>query len=169
MRSDPPPLAGAAPVVGLRGHVSDAGHLEPGGLQRADRRLAPGAGALHEHLDLLEPVLHALLCGRLGGHLRGERRGLAGALESGTARGLPGDHVALAVRQRDDGVVERSLDVGLAVGDVLADPAAWTPTSCSCLGHLVLAYLLLLGDLAAPRSLAAARVRLCALAAHWQP
>ena len=43
MLLDAPPLARAAAVVGLRGHVLDAGDLEAGGLERADRRLAAGA------------------------------------------------------------------------------------------------------------------------------
>ena len=41
---DPPPLAGTAAVVRLRGDVLDAGDLEAGGLQRADRGLAARKG-----------------------------------------------------------------------------------------------------------------------------
>src|ERR671921_2702798 len=94
---DPPPLARAAPVVGLRGDVLDAGDLEPCGLQRTDRGLAARARALHEDLDLLQALLDALAGCGVGGDLRGERRRLAGALEAGAAGGLPGDDVALAV------------------------------------------------------------------------
>src|SRR5215207_11238946 len=101
---DPPPLAWAAAVVCLWGDVAHAGDLEPGGLQRADRGLAARARALHEDLDLLHALLDALAGGRVGRHLRGERRRLAGALEPGAAGGLPRDHVALAVRQGDDRV-----------------------------------------------------------------
>ena len=123
--SDTPPLARPAAVVGLRGHVLDRRDLEAGRLQRADRGLAAGARALHEHLDLLEAVLHALARGGVGGHLRRERRGLARALEAGAAGGLPRDHVAVLVGQRHDRVVEARLDVGLAEGHVLPDaPAA---------------------------------------------
>src|SRR5262249_58603861 len=88
-----------------------------------DRRLAAGAGALREDLDSLQSVLHSLLRGRVGGHLGGERRRLAGSLEAGRPGGLPGDHVALGVRERDDRVVERSLDMRLPIGDVLPNPA----------------------------------------------
>src|SRR5205085_5203166 len=87
------------------------------------RGLASGARTLHEDLDLLEAVLHALPRARVGGDLRGERRRLARALEPGRAGGLPRDHVALLVGQRDDRVVEARLDVRLANGDVLADAA----------------------------------------------
>src|SRR3954470_18560607 len=106
---DPAPLAGAAAVVCLRGDVLDARDLEPGGLQAADRGLAPGARALDEDLDLLHALLDALAGRGVGRHLRGERRRLAGALETGAAGGLPRDHVAVAIRERDDRVVERSL------------------------------------------------------------
>src|SRR3712207_728410 len=96
---DPPPLAGAATVVRLRGDVADAGDLEAGGLQGADRGLAARARALDEDLDLLQSLLDALAGGRVGGDLRGERRRLARALETGAAGGLPGDDVALADRK----------------------------------------------------------------------
>src|SRR5450759_5148246 len=66
---DPPPLAGAAAVVGLRGDVLDARHLEAGRLQGADRGLATRAGALDVYLDLLEPLLEPLARRRVGGHL----------------------------------------------------------------------------------------------------
>src|SRR4051794_16579650 len=82
---DAPPLLRPAAVVGLRRDVLDRGHVEAGGLQRADRRLAAGAGALGEDLDPLQAVLHALLGGGVGGHLGGERRRLAGAFEAGRA------------------------------------------------------------------------------------
>src|ERR671939_1517195 len=121
---DPPPLARPDAVVRLRGDVLDAEDLEPGGLERADRRLAPGARALDEDLDLLEAVLHALAGAGVGGHLGGERRRLARALEARRAGRLPGDDVSLLVRQRHDGVVERRLDVRLADRDVLADATA---------------------------------------------
>src|SRR5215210_8275441 len=106
MRLDPSPLAGAAAVVCLWGDVLDAGDLEPGGLQGADRGLAARAGALDVDLDLLQPLLDALAGRGVGGHLRGERRRLAGALEAGAAGGLPREDVAFAVGEGNDGVVE---------------------------------------------------------------
>src|ERR671929_1401333 len=123
---NPSPLPGAAAVVCLGSDVLDAGDLEPGGLERADRGLAAGARALDEDLDLLHALLDALAGGRVGRHLGGERSRLAGALEAGAAGGLPGDHVAVAVGQRDDRVVEGRLDVRLADRDVLLDLAATT-------------------------------------------
>src|ERR1044071_1361445 len=124
--SDPPPLPGAAAVVCLWGDVPHAGDLEACGLQRPDRGLAARARALHEDLDLLHALLDALAGGRVGRHLSGEGSRLAGALEAGAAGGLPSDHVALAVGEGDDRVVEAGLDVRLADRDVLLDAAAAT-------------------------------------------
>src|SRR5947207_90248 len=125
---DAPPLLGPNAVVGLRSDVLDPKDLEPRGLQRANRGLAARARPLHEDLDLLQPVLHALAGAGVGGHLGGEGRRLAGALEAGRAGGFPRDHVALVVGQRDDRVVERRLDVRLADGDVLAHATARATT-----------------------------------------
>src|ERR687891_2869700 len=121
---DPPPLLRPHAVVGLRRDVADAEDLEPGRLERADRGLAPGARALDEDLDLLEPVLHALARARVGRHLGGKGGGLTRALETGRAGALPRDDVPFLVGQGDDRVVEGRLDVRLADGDVLLDPAA---------------------------------------------
>src|SRR5205085_3663752 len=108
---DAPPFAGADAVVCLRRDVLDGQDLETGGLERADRRLAAGAGTFDEDLHLLEAVLHALASCGVGRHLRGERRRLARALEARGTGGLPRDDVPLAVGERDDGVVEARLDV----------------------------------------------------------
>src|SRR6266567_4531062 len=120
---DAPSLSRANAVVRLRRHVLDTEDLEACSLQRANRGLTPRARALHEDLDLLQAVLHALACTRVGGHLCGERRRLTRALEASRAGGLPGDHVAFLVGERDDRVVERRLDVCLSDRDVLSDAA----------------------------------------------
>src|SRR5436305_988295 len=131
------PLARTTAVVGLRGDVLDAGDLQPGGLERADRRLASGTRALDIDLHLLKALLHALASGGVGGDLGGERGRLARALEARAPGRFPGQHVALDVGEGDDRVVERGLDVGLAHWDVLLGPAAaarWAPRS----GHYFL-------------------------------
>src|SRR5215475_5933631 len=120
---DAPPLLLADAVVRLRRDVLDAEDLEAGRLERADRGLTAGAGSLHEDLDLLQAVLHALAGARVGGDLRGERRRLARALEARRAGRLPRDHIPVLVGEGDDRVVERGLDARLADRDVLADAA----------------------------------------------
>src|SRR5580658_10413895 len=69
-------------------------------------------------------MLDALACRRVSGDLGRKRGRLARSLEAGATRRLPRDHVALPIGERDDGVIERSLDVGLAHGDVLANAPA---------------------------------------------
>src|SRR5215216_315125 len=128
--SDSPPLAGANPVVGLRGDVLHRGHLKAGGLQRADRGVAAGTGPLRVDLHALETVLHALAGGGVSGYLRRERGRLARALEAGRAGGLPADHVAVGVGDGHDRVVEARLDVCDSVGDVLLDAPARAAPSC---------------------------------------
>ena len=49
--------------------------------------------------------------GTLRGHLRGERRALARATETGTAGRSPAQGITLAIGNRDDGVVEGRVDV----------------------------------------------------------
>src|SRR6478609_6966628 len=112
-------LGRAAAVVRGRGHVLDGADLEADRTQGPDRGLAARARALDEDIDLLHAVVHRPAPGGLGGHLRGERGGLARALEADGAGRGPRDHRAGGVGDGDDGVVERALDVGLAHSDVL--------------------------------------------------
>src|SRR5690606_9021301 len=137
--SDAAALRRAAAVVRGRGDVLDGADLEARGLQGADRGLTTGARPLDEHVDLAHAVLLGAAGGRLGGHLRGERRGLPGALEADVAGGGPGDHVAGRVGDRHDRVVERALDVRVAVSDVLLFLAAHLLGSAltSLGGHLL--------------------------------
>src|SRR5262245_10924908 len=118
--SDAAPLGGAAAVVRNGGDVGDRGDLEAGRLERPDRLLAAGAGALHVDLDLAHAVLHRALRGAVGGEGCCVRGALAGALEPGNAGRAPADHRTGEVRDRDDRVVERRLDVDVALGDVLS-------------------------------------------------
>src|SRR3954466_2290857 len=117
--SDAAALGRTATVVGRRGDVLDGPHLEAGRLQRTDRRPPARARTLDEHVDLAHAVLLRTPRGGLGGHLRRERRRLARALEADLAGGRPRDHRTGRVGDRDDRVVERALDVGVPVGDVL--------------------------------------------------
>src|SRR6266705_2647602 len=168
-----PPLDAAAfarpaAVVRHRRHVLDPGDLEPGRGERPDRRLAARAGALHEHVDLLQTVLLSTASGLLGCQLSGERRRLPRALEPDVAGAGPRDRVALQVGDRDDRVVERRLDVRLTVQDVLL------LTALRLLGlwlrhrfgtPLLLRLGLLLAGDRLLRTLAGARVRMRALPA----
>ena len=81
--------------------------------------VAGGTSIPYEHLVLTTGSVPRRLPGSIGGELRGERGALARTLEADMARGRPGDHVARGVGDRDDRVVERGLDVRVAVRDVL--------------------------------------------------
>src|SRR3954454_10959009 len=107
--SDATALRRAAAVVRGGGDVLDRADLQAGGLDGADRGLAAGARTLHEDVDLAHAVLLGATRGGLGGHLRGERSRLAGALEADLAGGRPRDHRTGRVGDRDDGVVEGAL------------------------------------------------------------
>src|SRR5262245_8854764 len=117
--SDAAALGRPAAVVGRGRDVLDGADLEADRTQGPDRRLAARARTLDEDVDLLHAVLHRPATRGLGGHLRGERGGLARALEADGAGRGPRDHRTGRVGDRDDRVVERALDVGLAHGDVL--------------------------------------------------
>src|SRR5207237_3249774 len=93
-RLDAPPLGWAASVVRYRCDVVDGAHLETRSLQRANGRLPTRTGAAHEDLDRPHPVLHGAPRRRFGGHLGGEGRRLAAALEALRPRRTPRDDVA---------------------------------------------------------------------------
>src|SRR4051812_5778614 len=113
-------------------------------------------------------MLHPLARARVGGDLRCERRRLARALESGRARRFPRDDVPVLVGEGDDRVVERSLDVRLADGDVLADAAARATTGRLTTGRGQLLACLLAAADRLLRPLAGARVGLRPLTVHGQ-
>src|SRR5262249_27298347 len=87
-------------------------------------------------------VLDPLAGGRVGRHLGRERSRLARALEARATGRLPRDHVALAVGQGHDRVVERGLDVRLADRDVLADAAAPALRPTRSWTHFLVAFFL---------------------------
>ena len=161
----PPPLLGAAAVVRDGGDVLDAGDLDAGGGQRADGGLAARARARG---PARRPGARRAPwpAWRTARRPAGRRTGwtCAEPLKPDVAGRGPGEDVALGVGDRDDGVVERALDVGDAEGDVLAlalagpagRPRAWWAWP-------LLAHLLLSGD-GLLRALAGAGVGVGALA-----
>src|SRR5512145_2198862 len=103
-KSNAAPLSRAAAVVWNRCHVPDRLDVDAGGLERADRLLAYGARTAHQHVDRANAEVAGLVPGALRRHLRGERCALARALEPGASGRGPGDHVAVRIADRDDGV-----------------------------------------------------------------
>ena len=103
------------------GVVLDRGHVEAGCLQRADRGAGPSRRPWRPRPS---PGRAPCPSWRLRRRSGPRTACSCAALEAGAARRLPGDHGALGVGRGHDRVVEGSLDVGLAVGDVLLGPAA---------------------------------------------
>src|SRR5690606_5420603 len=118
--SDAATLGRTAAVMGDRRHVANRGDVEADGGQRAQRRFAPRAGALHLDLQGAHAVFLRLAAGILGGQLGGIGGRFARPLEAHGAGGRPRDGVALHVRDQDLGVVERGVHMRHASGDVLA-------------------------------------------------
>src|SRR5690606_14135899 len=107
----------AASVVRDGRHVDDVDDLVADVVQRTNGGLPTRTRALDAHFQRLDAVVERSTAGLLGGHLGGERGRLARTAETRAARSRPGKRVALAIGDRNDGVVERSVDVGDAVGD----------------------------------------------------
>src|SRR5438094_1573331 len=163
---DPPLLGRPAPIVRDRRHVADRADLQARRGERLDRGLAPRAGALHAHVHAPDAQIHRFAGRLLGRHGGGERGRLLGALESGLARGSPGEGVRLHLRDRDERVIERRRDVGHAFG--LDHLLGALRARCFRLCHLLFQEGLLLARNRAPRPLLGARVGVRALAAHRQ-
>src|SRR6476660_1971642 len=112
-----PALRRAAPVVRDRCDVADGLHLDADGLQGANRGFASGAGPLHLYVDRPQPIgLRGVA--RVDGGLRCRKgRPLPRSLEADAAGARPGNHVPLGIGDRDVRVVERGVDVHVAMMD----------------------------------------------------
>ena len=115
------PLGRPAAVMRNRCDVGDRADLQADRVQRAHCGFAAWSRALDAHFDVFHAALLRRATAALRRHLSGERRRLARALESGVAGRSPGERVALPVGDRDDGVVERRVDMRDTLGDVLLD------------------------------------------------
>src|SRR5206468_1903068 len=100
-----------AAVVRDGGDVLDRLDLHSRRLQGADRRLAAGSRPLDPDLERAQPVLLGRVGGGLSRDLRREGSPLAGALEPVLPGAAPRQDVPLHVRDADDRVVERGVDV----------------------------------------------------------
>src|SRR5712691_4234625 len=133
--SDPAPLGRAAAIVRNRGDVLDRANLQACRLQGADGGFPARPWTLHENVDLAHAVLHRTARGGLGGHLSGEWRRLTRTLESDLAGRCPRNNAAAGVGDGDDGVVERALDMGVPVSNVLSFLAAYFLDAGTALGR----------------------------------
>ncbi|MEY2770505.1 MAG: hypothetical protein RIQ38_924 [Pseudomonadota bacterium] len=114
-------LLRAAAVVRDRGHVRDGRDADAQSTQGAHRRLAARTGAFDLDVEILDALFHCSATGHFRGHLGSEGRRFARTLEALATGRCPRQSIALAVGDGDDGVIERSVNVSDAVGNVLAD------------------------------------------------
>ena len=103
-----------------RRDVFDGFHFEAGGFERGDRAFAAAARAFHFHFYFFDAVLLGFVGRLLSGHLAGERRAFAAALETARAGAGPAERVAFGICDRDGRVIERRLDVSDTDRDVAA-------------------------------------------------
>ena len=113
-------LGGRQPLCGIGVMSSMLVIFSPQPLSARTADSRPGPGPPTRTSTFFRPCSCAATASLLGGDLRGERRALARAAEAATTRGRPGQRVALAVGDRDDRVVEGSMDMRDAVEHVLA-------------------------------------------------
>src|SRR5690349_11586090 len=110
------------------------------GAQRSNGRLASCARAGDHHVDGLEPVDAGLLRAVFGGELCRKRSAFSASFEIDVTGAGPTKNVALRIADRHDRVVERRVNVRLAVcdGSLFFGLALGCSFSCHLLGHLLL-------------------------------
>ena len=140
LRSDTATLLRAATVVWDRGHIGNGCDADTQCPQGANRRLATRTGALDFDVEVLDALFLSRTASNFGSDLGSERCRFARTFETLSTRRCPRQGIALAVRDGDDGVVERSMHVGNAVSNVFADFFAHTLSGavglCFCHGGL---------------------------------
>jgi hypothetical protein len=81
-------------------------------------RLPTTSGAVHFDFHFADPEFLSILRTDLGGPLGGKGSALSATLEADRSSRSPGQHVAVAVGDRHDGVVEAALNVDNPLRDV---------------------------------------------------
>jgi len=121
--SDAATFRRTAAVVRNRRGITDRTHFNSRSRQGADRGLATGTRTADVDFDGANAVIARHVGGVHCGLLRSKRRAFTRTAEAQRSRTLPGQNVSVGVRDGDDGVVERRLDVRHPKGNVLALPA----------------------------------------------
>ena len=96
-------------------HVSNREDFEARILESADGRFTAATGTLNADVHLAHAEVESLVSGSFGSELGGKRSALAGTLETGVTGGAPSDDITTSVGDRDDCVVEGSVDAGDAL------------------------------------------------------
>jgi len=89
--------------------------------QSANRRFTTRTRTLDFNVKVLDALIQSCTSGHFRCYLGSKRSGLARALETLTTGRRPRQSIALAIGNRDDGVVERCMHVCNTVCNILAD------------------------------------------------
>jgi len=134
--SDAATLLRAAAIVWDWGHISDGSDADTQSPQGTNRRFTTWAGALDLDVEVLDALFLRSTACNFRGDLGSKGGRFARTLEALSTGRCPRQGIALAVRDGDDGVVERSVNVCNAVCNVFADFFADTLSSavglCFC-------------------------------------
>src|SRR3989344_2844081 len=120
-RLDTTTLLRAAAVVRHWRHVRNRRDADAQGTQCADRRFTARTGTLDFNVKVLDTLIDGSAAGHFRSHLGCEWGGLARTLETLSTGRCPRQGIALAIGDRDDGVVERGVHVCNTVRNVLPD------------------------------------------------
>jgi hypothetical protein len=108
------------------------------GRKRTNRRFTTWTWAFDSDVKILDTLLLRSPSCNLGGNLRGKWRALARALEALTTTRCPSQSTTLTVGDRNDGVVERSVNVGNPIRHVFSNLLSHTLCGCiRCLSHMI--------------------------------
>src|SRR5579859_5901232 len=118
-KSDSAAFRRTASVVRNRSSVLDVPHFDSSGGQGSDGGLASGTRATDAYFDAADAVIAGHTGGVRSCLLGGEWGTLTGSAEPQRAGTLPGKHVASLVADGHDGVIERGLNMGHPMRDVL--------------------------------------------------
>src|SRR5690606_27026767 len=116
-----PTLGWTTAVMRDRRDVLDLSNPEAHGIQCPDGRFPARTWTFDAYLHVLDTIVPRRRAGFFGSHLGRKRRTLAGAFEPAAACRGPAQGISLSIRNGDDRVVERSVDMGHGVEDLTTD------------------------------------------------
>jgi hypothetical protein len=122
-------LLWAATVVRDRCHITNRSDTDAQCTQCAHRRFTTWAWAFDFDVEVFNTLFHRCTAGHFGGDLGCKWCGFTRTFETLATRRRPRQGIALAISDRDDGVVKRCVYVCYAVSNILANFFANT---CGC-------------------------------------
>ncbi len=120
-RLDSTLLTGTATVVRNRSDFLDQLHIQTSRLERSDRAFSPRARTFHADFDISHAELSRLFGCLLCSTLPRERCALSASFEATRPSTRPAQSVPFRVSDGNCSVVERSVNMGNAAGDIAAN------------------------------------------------